>query len=110
MRSTKKILASALAVCMLASTSVVSGFAATTSGDTGAAVNNYAKAARNLGTDYGYSGNDLGAVYSPEKTVFKLWSPTATEVILLRFFIFLFPLFSHFGFFPIIIPFVQSEK
>lgn len=85
MRSTKKILASALAVCMLASTSVVSGFAATTSGDTGAAVNNYAKAARNLGTDYGYSGNDLGAVYSPEKTVFKLWSPTATEVILNRY-------------------------
>lgn len=85
MRSTKKIIASALAVCMLASTSVVTGFAATTTGEAGAAVNNYAQAARELGAEYGYDGDDLGAVYSPEKTVFKLWSPTATEVKLNRF-------------------------
>ena len=26
---------------------------------------------------YTYSGHDLGAVWSPEKTVFKLWAPTA---------------------------------
>ena len=85
MRSTKKILASVLAVCMLASTSVVTGFAASSSDNTGAVVNNYALAARELGTKYGYEGDDLGAVYSPEKTVFKLWSPTATEVTLNRY-------------------------
>ncbi len=27
-----------------------------------------------------YTDNDLGANYSPEKTVFKLWAPTAAEV------------------------------
>ena len=29
---------------------------------------------------YTYSGNDLGAVWSKEKTVFRLWSPTASQV------------------------------
>jgi pullulanase len=29
---------------------------------------------------YHYDGNDLGAVYTKEKTVFKLWAPTATSV------------------------------
>ncbi len=85
MRSTKKIIASALAVCMLASASVVSGFAATAPDGSSAAVNNYAQAARELGTNYGYDGDDLGAVYTPQKTVFKIWSPTATEVILNRY-------------------------
>lgn len=27
-----------------------------------------------------YSGDDLGAVYTPQKTTFKVWSPTASEV------------------------------
>lgn len=27
-----------------------------------------------------YSGNDLGAVYSPERTAFKVWAPTASAV------------------------------
>ncbi|MEE0264204.1 MAG: type I pullulanase [Acutalibacteraceae bacterium] len=27
-----------------------------------------------------YSGDDLGAVYTPESTTFKVWSPTASEV------------------------------
>ncbi len=85
MRGTKKILASALAVCMLASTSVVSGFAATAPGSTAAAVNNYAQAAHALDATYGYDGDDLGAVYTPQKTVFKIWSPTATEVTLNRY-------------------------
>ncbi|MEF2966389.1 type I pullulanase [Paenibacillus sp. M1] len=26
-----------------------------------------------------YSGDDLGAVYAPDKTVFRLWAPTASE-------------------------------
>jgi pullulanase len=29
---------------------------------------------------YHYDGDDLGAVYTKEKTVFKLWAPTATNV------------------------------
>lgn len=29
---------------------------------------------------YAYNGNDLGAVYTKEKTTFKLWAPTATAV------------------------------
>lgn len=31
---------------------------------------------------YEYAGNDLGAVWTEEKTVFKLWSPAAKEVSL----------------------------
>ncbi|MBR6381710.1 MAG: type I pullulanase [Lachnospiraceae bacterium] len=29
---------------------------------------------------YTYEGEDLGAVYSPEKTVFRVWAPTAEEL------------------------------
>lgn len=29
---------------------------------------------------YLYDGDDLGAVYTPERTVFKVWAPTATDV------------------------------
>lgn len=29
-----------------------------------------------------YKGKDLGAVYAPEKTVFKVWAPTAERVVL----------------------------
>ena len=32
--------------------------------------------------DYVYDGNDLGANYSKDKTVFKLWAPTAQNVML----------------------------
>ncbi len=31
---------------------------------------------------YAYDGEDLGATWSKEKTVFKLWAPTATKVML----------------------------
>ena len=30
--------------------------------------------------NYTYAGNDLGAVWSAEKTAFRLWAPTATSV------------------------------
>ena len=30
--------------------------------------------------EYTYSGNDLGATYTADKTVFRLWAPTATAV------------------------------
>ena len=32
-----------------------------------------------------YNGNDLGAVYSVEGTTFKVWAPSATEVVLRRY-------------------------
>lgn len=34
---------------------------------------------------FAYSGDDLGAVYSPESTTFKVWSPTATKVQVLLY-------------------------
>ena len=33
-----------------------------------------------------YDGNDLGPVYTPEKTTFKLWAPTAAVVKFYRYF------------------------
>lgn len=32
-----------------------------------------------------YSGNDLGNMYTPEKTTFRLWSPTASEATLVMY-------------------------
>ena len=32
-----------------------------------------------------YPGEDLGAVWTPERTVFKLWAPTAQRVTLRLF-------------------------
>ena len=34
---------------------------------------------------YAYSGDDLGAVYTPDSTTFKVWAPTATSVKLKRY-------------------------
>ena len=83
MRTKKKILASVLAVCMLASTGMVSGFAATAEDAVGGNTV-YSAANEALDAEYTYDG-ELGALYSPEKTVFKVWSPTATEVTLNRY-------------------------
>jgi type I pullulanase len=81
MRTTKKIVSVILAACMLASTSAISGFAATVDDDsTVSTTTPYSTACEALDKQYAYDGNDLGATYSPEKTVFKVWSPTATEV------------------------------
>ena len=85
MRTTKKIISVLLAACMLASTAVVSSFAATVDNTaTGAGSfpldNKYTQAVEAIDAQYRYDGNDLGATYTPEKTTFKVWSPTATEV------------------------------
>ncbi len=80
MRTTKKIVSAVLAFCMVASTSIVSCFAATAAKDNVGADTAYVQACEKLDKDYAYNGNDLGATYSPEKTVFKVWSPTATDV------------------------------
>lgn len=86
MRTTKKLLSAVLAVCMLASTSVVSGFAAVTDTEPVSADviadSVYTQACEEIDSKYAYTKGDLGATYSPESTTFKVWSPTATEVSL----------------------------
>lgn len=84
MRTTKKILASVLAIAMLASTSIVTGFAATADESVGGNTD-YSRACEAIDKDYTYNGDDLGATYSPASTTFKVWSPTATEVTLNRY-------------------------
>ena len=51
---------------------------------TSAAVNEYSNAAMALDAEYAYDG-ELGAIYTPEATTFKVWAPLATEVMLNRF-------------------------
>ena len=34
----------------------------------------------NFENEYTYDGNDLGAIYTKEKTTFRVWAPTATKV------------------------------
>ncbi len=84
MKTSVKIVSSVLAVCMLASTSVMAGFAAETDGAVGATDRNVA-AVEALDAEYAYAGNDLGATYYKDHTAFKVWSPTATEVTLNRY-------------------------
>ncbi len=85
MRATKKILSSVLAVCVMASASIIPGMAAVADGEPASATNAYAKANEAIDAAYTYDGDDLGADYTPERTVFKVWSPTATEVTLNRY-------------------------
>lgn len=86
MRTTKKLISSVLAICMLASTSVVSGFAATTGSEPVSAATALdtpnSQACEAIDAEYAYTKRDLGATYTPEGTTFKVWSPTATEVSL----------------------------
>ncbi len=51
---------------------------------TSAATNAYSTAAMALDSEYAYDG-ELGALYSPEATTFKVWAPLATDVKLNRF-------------------------
>ena len=85
MRTTKKIISAVLAICMLASTSVVSAFAATADEAVSADYARdtaYTQATEAIDAEYAYDKRDLGATYSPESTTFKVWAPTATEVTL----------------------------
>ncbi len=80
MRITRKIISSVLVVCMLASTSALSGFAAEKATET-----SYTEASMAIDNKYAYDKGDLGATYSPEQTVFKVWAPTASQVTLNRY-------------------------
>ncbi|MFA5421871.1 MAG: alpha-amylase family glycosyl hydrolase [Bacilli bacterium] len=37
-------------------------------------------------TEYTYTGDDLGPKYTPEYTEFRLWAPTATKVVLKKYY------------------------
>lgn len=84
MRTTKKIISTVLAVCMLASTSALVGSAAVADNapvsDVSPISTKYSAACQEIDDQYAYGGNDLGATYSKEKTTFKVWSPTAEAV------------------------------
>lgn len=84
MRTSKKILSAVLAACMLASSGTAAAFAAVDNASVGAA-NPYVTAVEAIDASQTYTGNDLGATYSPKETVFKVWAPTATEVTLNRY-------------------------
>ncbi len=81
MRTTKKLVSAVLAVCMLASTSVLTSFAAKADDNSTVGANTpYSNACEAIDSEFAYNGNDLGATYAPDKTTFKVWSPTATAV------------------------------
>ncbi len=69
-----KIIAAMLAVMMVGTTASVAASAADS-----ASANPYEAQAAAYDAQ-AYAGNDLGAVYTPEKTTFKLWSPSAQKV------------------------------
>ena len=83
MRTSRKIIASVLAACMLVSAGTVASFAASADGSVGADTD-YSRACEAIDAEYTYDG-ELGAIYSKSSTTFKMWSPTATEVTLNRY-------------------------
>lgn len=80
MKTTKKVISVVLTLALILSLFSVAVFSTSA-----AAWNNYSRAAAALDAEYAYDGDDLGAVYSPEGTTFKVWAPLATEVVLNRF-------------------------
>lgn len=78
MKKTKRLIS--LFLCLALVVSVMSAAVVSTS----AAVNPYSQAAMALDAEYAYDG-ELGAIYSPEATTFKIWAPLATEVKLNRY-------------------------
>ena len=73
MKKTKKLIS--LLLCAVLVVSMMSVAIVSTS----AATNPYSDAAMALDQEYAYDG-ELGAIYSPEATTFKVWAPLATQV------------------------------
>lgn len=71
----KKLISICLVAIMVVSTCSVAMI------NTAAAGNPYSDAAMQLDRDYAYDG-ELGALYTPEKTTFKVWAPTASKIVL----------------------------
>ncbi len=96
MKTFKRFLALVLALLMLVGVATVGAFAETTEEPVAPDVsddntdelpvepvnpNKYSAAAMALDDEFAYAG-ELGAIYTPENTIFKVWAPTATEVTL----------------------------
>ena len=79
MKKTRRIIS--LLLCVMLVVSMVSVAMVSTSA---AAANPYSEAAMALDAEYAYDG-ELGALYSPDATTFKVWAPLATEVKLNRY-------------------------
>ena len=75
----KKILSLILSAAVL-----LSAFSAAIISPSAAVTNPYSEAAMALDKEYAYDGA-LGAIYSPQQTVFKVWAPLASEVSLNRY-------------------------
>ncbi len=78
MKTTRKLISLLLCLALVASMMTVAMVSAS------AASNPYSDAAMALDAEYRYDG-ELGALYSPDATVFKVWAPLATEVKLNRY-------------------------
>lgn len=79
MKTIKRILALALALVMLMGMATVGAFAEETTVVENS--NPYSAAAMSLDDEFAYAGQ-LGAIYTPANTEFKVWAPTATKVVL----------------------------
>jgi len=78
MKQFKRLLSIVLTLSLVATMLVVAAVSAS------AAVNPYSDAAMALDKEYAYDG-ELGAIYTPEATTFKVWAPLATDVQLNRY-------------------------
>ena len=78
MKHTKRFISLVLALALVAAMFSVAAVSVS------AAANPYSDAAMELDKEYAYDG-ELGAIYSPEATTFKVWAPLATEVELYRY-------------------------
>ena len=78
MKTSRKLIS--LLLCLALVVSVMSVAVVSTSAST----NPYSDAAMALDAEYAYDG-ELGAIYSPEATTFKVWAPLANRVILKRY-------------------------
>ncbi|MBQ4128426.1 MAG: type I pullulanase [Ruminococcus sp.] len=79
MKKLNKILSIILALVMLSSVCMVGVFAEETTDTT--VTNEYSAAAMALDDEFAYAGT-LGAIYTKESTQFKVWAPTASQVVL----------------------------
>ena len=76
----RRIVALMLAVLMLSTMAVISTSAAETGKVATGAYFNQSEASGRGYANAVYSGNDLGATYTPSATTWKVWSPAATKI------------------------------
>ena len=90
MKLTKKVISLILTLALLLTMFSMAIVSASAEGDAGdeevpaqSNPNKFSKAAMDLDKEYAYDG-ELGAIYSPEATTFKVWAPLATEDVMLN--------------------------